>query len=205
VSNVDVNYDDDMLTFTAPIAILIFYSQDDLHESYWASLLNIYSILLTSIISVFKHSLSRFHAIIAAVIVGSPLTFYNFIYAVRSSLGHNHRLDRLFGKGQIKQRLLALLTVTIWGGFVIYLILPNHVSHFSQANCDKASPLVTQVFLAPFILFKPLVKEEKGLAVTLVVPLLLIMTSWGVAIYLRRKALWAHAGRNKRPSFWVVW
>jgi hypothetical protein len=190
---------------TLCLTILIFYSSADLRESYWASLLNIYSILLTSTISIAQRNLTRFHAIVAAVIVGSPLTMYNFAYATRSWYGHHHRLDRLFGQGQLKQRLLALLTVGLWAAFVIYLLLPRDVSRFAQSNCDKDSPLVKRVFLAPFILFDGAISEDKSLAAVMVAPFIVIILSWTAAIYLRKEALWNHSGVRKRPAFWVVW
>jgi hypothetical protein len=120
-------------------------------------------------------------------------------------MGHSHRLDGLFGSGRIKQRIFALVTVGYWLGFSVYLLLPRDATRFAQSNCDEASLLVKQIFLAPFIMIIAIATTSAVATIAFFIPLLLVILSWVWAVFHRRNALWTYTGHRKRPTFWVVW
>ena len=185
-------------------AILLFYSPESVKESFFSSILTIYSILITCLISIFQKNLTKFHALIAATIVGSPLTMYMGLYALRSLWGNKHRLDDIVGRGKIVQRTMVLGTVAIWMAFVIYLLLPSNISYFAQASCDQYSLLVKFFFFIPILLFAAAVIYAPVLAAAAVTPIIGVALSWVLIIIIRRRTIWPNAS-TKRWQFWAVW
>lgn len=189
-------------------AIMLFFSDepDEVAEAYWSQILTLYSILVAAAISVFKTSLTKFHAIVAVELVASPLTFYLAIYAIRSFFNHEHRLDRLLGRGKLHYRMMAIGTLAVLVAFFIYILLPSHIQKFSQASCDAKSVLIKLNFFLPVIFFAALFTYG-GLvpSVLVTLPFILIAFSWVATVYIRRHELWYKTGKRENPSFWSVW
>jgi hypothetical protein len=122
-------------------------------------------------------------------------------------LGHKHRMDQVLGKGHLLKRMVALGTIVIWLAFFVYTLLSSNVSNFSQPSCDNRNKIVRLSYLAPFLLLLGRVDEgDDWLAVLVILPLLAIITAWGIAIHRRRRPLWYIAnGTRRTPGFWVVW
>lgn len=179
----------------------MFYSPENVKEAFWSSVLTLYSILITSCISIFQKELSKFHALIAASIVGSPLTFYMGVYAIRSQFGHAHRLDAVMGKGKILQRLIVIGTVAIWIAFVIYILLPSNLAYFAQAACDPWVIIVKYFFFVPIILFAAGIDVSPKWTAAACTPLVAVALSWGIIIIMRRKTVWP----TKSTSWWQFW
>jgi hypothetical protein len=101
---------------TYATAILVYYSRDieKIKDSYWAQNFTVYSVLVAAAIGMAKQNLSKMHTIVAMEFVGSPLTFYMAFYAIRSFLGNQHRLSKLFDGPRWWYRIVALCTFAIW-------------------------------------------------------------------------------------------
>jgi hypothetical protein len=108
-------------TFTS--ALLVFYGEnfedtfceDNLVSSYLAltfssdtTLLQLYSILVTAVLTVMQKGLTKLHAVTALSMVASPVTIYILVYSLRNVFGSQTRLDSLIGKGKIAQKALVM-------------------------------------------------------------------------------------------------
>jgi hypothetical protein len=187
-----------------PTAILMSYSKDmdKIKDAYWAQTLSMYSVMIAAAIGMVKHNISKFHSVVATTLVGSPLTFYMALYALRSCFGHQHRLHELFDTNvrcSILRRIVAFGTLMTWIAYVgSSLLSPD--TQFAQSSCQARMswdhavllPILDSVFSPANYASIPL-----GIAV--------IMGSWGFAIYRHRKALWHKDGVKGWPTFFDVW
>jgi hypothetical protein len=70
--------------------------------------LQLYSILVTAVLTVTKNGLTKLHAVTALLMVASPVTVYILVYSLRNVLGSRTRLDDLIGHGKIMQKALIM-------------------------------------------------------------------------------------------------
>jgi hypothetical protein len=101
-------------------AVLIYYSgdMDQVRDAYWAQNFTVYSVLVAAASGMYQHSISKLHTIIAMEFVGSPLTFYMAVYAIRSINGNKHRMSELFDGRRFWYRITALMTFVVWVVFL---------------------------------------------------------------------------------------
>jgi len=189
------------------VAILIFHQRDQesINQNFWAQIMSLYTLIFACGISILLDTLTRFHAILTIAMAGSPLTFYIFVYALRSIWDGQHRLASVVGKGQILPRTLVLSALGIWIALFIYILMPSH-ANFYQRSCENAfegiNALILRYFYAlPILLFIDASTEGKWLGSS---PLLLTTLAWTIAIILQRKNIWP-TGERYRPRFRKVW
>lgn len=72
------------------------------------TLLQLYSILVTAVLTVVQKGLTKLHAVTALGMIASPVTIYILVYSIRNALGGHTRLDALVGKGKIAQKVLVI-------------------------------------------------------------------------------------------------
>lgn len=162
-----------------------------------------YSLLLTASISIFRHELSKFHALTVSVIVASPLTIYLVIYSIRAMWRGQHRLENVLGQGHLMKRLFVLFGAAIWIALTTYTFIPGNASHFAQASC-KPRPLLLNFFLiTPITVGLQKRKTEPWLIGVVALPLFLIVLAWVTAILLKRRVIWP-PGEPYRVNFWKV-
>jgi hypothetical protein len=186
------------------LAILMFYSHkhEEVKSAYWSQNFTTYAILIGAFISVLKDQLTKFHAMVAIQIVGSPLLFYMAIYAIRTFFGNKHRLDVLMGKGNIGYSVVAVTTLVIWIACVFFTLLPNDKRHFAQFNCQsKAKEMFLRPFTVPYYVI-----EELPIAGGVTVALwILTIAGWTLAVWLRYRELWYRTGTRKFPGVMAIW
>lgn len=184
--------------------ILLFYSPESVKESFFSFILTIYSLLITCAIYIFESNLSKFHALVAATTVASPLTVYMGFYALRSVWGYKHRLETVVGKHETLKRAMVLGTVTVWIAFAIYLLLPGSISQFAQASCDHYPVSSKAFFLFPVLLFAEAVLYAPQLAAAITAPILAVVLSWTLIIVIGRRTIWPNAS-TKGWQFKAAW
>ncbi|KAJ7442157.1 hypothetical protein B0H11DRAFT_2251599 [Mycena galericulata] len=174
--------------FTSIVAaILVLYSPEDVISSFFAQLLNVYSLIVAAIIAIAGHNLTKMHSIVALTLAASPLSVYLVFYVFRSLLGKHTRLNAVFGSGKWLNRLLVLVMIPLWAGVLVFTALPTATWNFQQAACDAtvADHHITSLFFLPFIEFFA-VFPEAGAAI-----IVSVVAMWGTAIYRLRKVIWA--------------
>jgi hypothetical protein len=151
-----------------------------------------------------------------SILVGSPVTLYLWIYALRTLFGKPHRLSTTLGppdesrpslrKWRVRQvvsLLLVLAALCLWLTLVIFVYTsPAH--QFSQPTCTHTVwDMLIELFYAAGAMFivagftvSPL------LAAILALPFVGTALAWVVAIVLQRRQIW-EAGYSLR--FWRVW
>ncbi|KAJ6542620.1 hypothetical protein B0H19DRAFT_1171094 [Mycena capillaripes] len=172
-------------------AILVLYSPEDVTSSFFAQLLNVYSLIVAAIVSIAGHNLTKLHSVTALTLAASPLSLYLIMYVFRSLLGKQTRLEAVFGSGQYLNRVLVLIMLPLWASVLAFTALPTSVWEFQQAACDTdvASNHVASLFFLPFIIFFT-TYPEAGAAI-----IMSIAVTWGVAIWRLRKIIWAKHDR----------
>jgi len=193
---------------------LVFYLPDEVEVAFWAQVLSVYSLLLTCGISILKVQLTRIHAILTAATAGSPLNVYIALYAIRSIFGGKHRLAAIVGPKKFIPRTVVLAGVGVWTGVVVYIILPDHLSHFTQTACEK-SPVfndtdghargatfvqtIVQYFLfMAFVVLHEISETSILWTVMATMPIILAVASWVIAILRRREEIWQGKGYSPR-------
>ena len=180
-------------------------------ETFWSQLLTVYSLLITSVVSISKSELTRIHAVMATGLTGSPLSIYIFVYAIRSLWGGGDRMHIILGKGRILSRTLVLMSFALWAALIFYILKPGS-EHFAQRSCEKEySPLVFRgFFFLPIVLITLLfrdrdTREVAGALIFLAgLPLACVAAAWLFAIIRRRKDIWP-AGQPWRFRAYKVW
>ncbi|KIJ50521.1 hypothetical protein M422DRAFT_245142 [Sphaerobolus stellatus SS14] len=180
--------------------LIIYYDPASLSDPFWAQLLNIYSVLISNVISVAESNLTRIHAVIATGLVGSPLNFYLFFYAVRSIWG-GERMKKILRK-DLCTRILSILAWTIWITLVIYILVPD-TQHFSQRSCQiQYNPLIFKgFFFLPLVVLHLLFKTQDHI-VTEIAGFLLFLALLPVAITI---LAWVVAIVRSREEIWPIW
>ncbi|CAK5271134.1 unnamed protein product [Mycena citricolor] len=179
-------------------AILLFFSPNDVTSSFYAQLLNIYSLIIAAIFSIIGHNLTHLHCVIALALAASPLTIYLVLYVLRSLFGKQTRLDVVFGPGHFLNRALVLVGIPLWIAVLVFAALPSATYTFQQAACDSliANNHVTILFFTVFfILFLRSGFLLILMALTLVIP-------WTIAIYRARKSIWAKKRKFPLVRIW---
>ncbi|KAJ7468542.1 hypothetical protein FB451DRAFT_1479899 [Mycena latifolia] len=92
--------------------ILVLYSPQDVASSFFAQLLNVYSLIVAAIISIAGKNLTKMHSVIALTLA-SP---------------------SVFGLGIYLNRVLVLLMLPLWAAVLSFTALPTS---FQQAVCDS--------------------------------------------------------------------
>ncbi|KAF7297181.1 hypothetical protein MIND_00951200 [Mycena indigotica] len=172
-------------------AILVLYSPADVTASFFAQLLNVYSLVIAAIVSIAGHNLTKLHSVIALTLASSPLSLYLIFYVVRSMLGKTTRLQAVFGPGMHLNRAMVLLALPLWVSVLVFTTLPTSTWHFNQAACDTEVAMnhIASLFFLPFIIFFVEYPEVGALIVASVV------FSWGTAIWRTRAIIWAKGDR----------
>ncbi|KAJ7239965.1 hypothetical protein B0H12DRAFT_1237447 [Mycena haematopus] len=172
-------------------AILILYSPENVASSFFAQLLNNYSLIVAAIVSIAKHNLTKLHSVIALTLAASPLSLYLIMYVFRSLLGRQTRLQAVFGPGMYINRALVLIMLPLWASVLGFTTLPTSTWQFQQAACDTqiASNHIASLFFLPFIMFFVSSPEIGALVIASIVIL------WGTAIWRLRKIIWAKHDR----------
>ncbi|KAJ6589109.1 hypothetical protein B0H19DRAFT_1102944 [Mycena capillaripes] len=188
------------LYFTSLVsAILVLYSPEDVKDSFFAQLLNVYSVIVAAMIAIAEHNLTRFHSVVALTLAASPLSLYLLAYVVRSLFGRHTRLDGVFGTGKYLNKFLVLLMLPLWVAVLSFVALPTASWEFQQAACDSlaADGSVVSLFFLPFIVFFAVFPEVGAIIVAI------FLLVWGTAIYRLRKIIWKK--HNKILPFGRLW
>ncbi|THH29813.1 hypothetical protein EUX98_g4369 [Antrodiella citrinella] len=188
------------------LSIIIFYSPEDAQTALWSQLLTMYSLLLTCVISVSQRSLSRLYALLAVVIVGSPLSIYLVIYAFMSFFHRRHRLARVFGEGQFISRTLVVIAGGLWVALITFSMILSDRAHFAQSSCDELYGSMGAIYVIPLLFFHDALTVNLGVGMLLILPLIFTGVAWATALILQRKAIWPSGERWRwRPHFGRIW
>ncbi|TCD68777.1 hypothetical protein EIP91_009790 [Steccherinum ochraceum] len=192
------------------LSLLIFYSPEDASAALWSQILTMYSFLITSWISISQARLSRLYGVLAAFMVGSPLSLYLIVFAVMSFWTPKHRLNHLLGKGHWFTRILIIGAGLLWLALFIFSTVQATGPFFAQASCDNlyshttVGPLTVYMLVVPFLLFAETTQEHLSWGYLVIVLISLTFLSWVVAILLQRKNIW-RPGAKWRPHFVRIW
>ncbi|KZT18403.1 hypothetical protein NEOLEDRAFT_1143422 [Neolentinus lepideus HHB14362 ss-1] len=154
----------------------------------WAQLLTIYSILISTCISVLHgNQLGRVHAELALLIVGSPLTCHMWMQTTYSLI-HFRRVK--WDASSITRHLLLISVFAIYVSFVVFSMVAKAGMLFSQESCYKQKV----GFFMPFFLL-----TLGGLSICTIDFLcvsLFVIVEWN-----RRKSMWL----QKRGRWYLTW
>lgn len=190
----------------------MLYSPKFAQEAFWSQILSVYSLLITCGVSVSRGDLTHFHAAIAVVLSGSPLTAYLFGYAIVSFWYHKHRLNVIVGEGRLFIRLLIILAGLIWISLFVYILADKRLTHFAQASCAKeGNDVVGYLYVLPLVLlylfarFGSNIPAISRLVLGVVFGIIgFTVASWIVAIILQRRMIWRD-GERWSPRFGRTW
>ncbi|TFK50512.1 hypothetical protein OE88DRAFT_263931 [Heliocybe sulcata] len=174
--------------FTSFATACLLEIASDKNELVWSQLITIWSILVSTCISIAHgRQLGRVHAELALLIVGSPLTCSMWTRTV-VSLRHFRR--HKWGAVSITRQFLLICAFVTYIVFAVLSRLPNTGRLFSQESCYQKD---INVF-APFFLL-----TDVGLytcSIALAIVSLLSIVEWN-----RRKVAWL----EKRGNWYLRW
>ncbi|KAH8822757.1 hypothetical protein DL96DRAFT_1619102 [Flagelloscypha sp. PMI_526] len=136
---------------TLCLGILLLYSPPKARGSFWSLMLYVYSLLLTTLISISNRGITRFHSEITLQLAGSPLILWLCVHSIMGLIGRKHRLQDIFSRDW--KNLPA--TFVILGAFILWIVIlgwsesGDHLGRFLQPACDlrsgmgKAEPIIT--------------------------------------------------------------
>lgn len=181
---------------------MLYSEEDKVVEAFYAQLLSTYSLVVSAVIAIAKHQLTRLHAVAALSLAGSPLMFYLTLYAFKEVLGRETRITHVFTDLKGTKLTLVLLLFPLWLAVLIFLALPRHIWQFQQAACDHLlkDHVVWNVFVISAISFIP--RTQKIVFASLSGLLLL---SWILAIVLQRDEIQRLQDEEGKFVFAATW
>ncbi|KAH8823467.1 hypothetical protein DL96DRAFT_1617668 [Flagelloscypha sp. PMI_526] len=203
---------------------LLQFDEGEIEGTFSTHMMYVYSILISAAISISKQKMTIFHSEVIAMILGSPLTFSLFIYAILGTFGHDHRagLNKILGPlpNTRVYRLLAVGGFVIWLAGVIYMELPSNHTKFAQYACDYREPSdalfllsVLPYFSMAFIIHWATSKDAHGRAdaspLILAIPVGITLLAVIVSIFVARKELFGSRTKDSKKGFissiWSGW
>ena len=142
------------LMFTSCPGILVTWSPEDVDVGIRATLIQIYPILLSTLLSINRQTLSLFDATYALLLTSSPLTGYLIITSFCDLLGFETNLFKRIKSGRRAIRILGALIPFLWIGLSMSLRLSDQAfvgSEYCRSSSFKEwlSDLYHS-FLTPF-------------------------------------------------------
>lgn len=175
------------LTTSAP-AILIFHAPKRVKNVFYYQILNVYALLITCLVPLFRGNITRLHASVATFLATSPVLIYFLVYSIRAFWGQ-HRLDTVLGRERYLNRGLVFFAAGMWIYILIFTSLGSTRDYFAQGSCYTATPQETLVYTPIYVLM-----FTGGISVWL----------WPVSIVVARKEIWP-PGESYKPKFATVW
>ncbi|KAI0795499.1 hypothetical protein C8Q75DRAFT_746302 [Abortiporus biennis] len=186
------------------LSVLLFYSPEDAQTAFWAQMITVYSMIAGVGISIIRSDITRFHSVVAVVMIGSPLNFYLIVYAVISFWYSKHRLVVLFGPGRIINRVFVIVAGALWITLLAITFSDGYKKNFKQISCDDGNltgAISRLAYVFPFFVIPVL---SAGVDVAFLLPICLTIIGWIVAIVLQRKYIWRQ-GERWSPHFGRIW
>ncbi|KAJ7127272.1 hypothetical protein C8R43DRAFT_1211123 [Mycena crocata] len=210
------------------LGIIVMYNPEESSDAVWTQILTVYSLLVSGVIAIGTHGISRFHSGQTVFLVMSPLSIALFVYAILGSLGRGHRLDNILS-GERKNHLPRILVVIfplVAFALMIFTSLAND-NHFTKTSpCDSLGDKGAGAAIIYNFLFIPYV----GVAIVLLAivgnlgptaagdatstailigsaaPVILVAISFTCAVMRSRKALSGQLRLEEGQwKFWVLW
>ena len=135
--------------FSLCIGILITWSPMDIDEGFQASLLQIYPVLLSTLLSINRHQLSLFDANFALIISSSPLTVYLVAASTCNLLGIKTGLYKRIKSHRLATSVVGAFVLVLW--FTLDSILTLSDRAFIGSESCKGKTF--GYWLAQFITF----------------------------------------------------
>jgi hypothetical protein len=85
------------------------------------------------------------------------------------------------------------------------LALGRNHTHYAQSNCAHRMKVIEWIYLLPIAGIIGLAETGVEAGLVVATPPGLVVISWAVAIFLRRRTLWYKNGVFQWPSFFAVW
>ncbi|KAH8823401.1 hypothetical protein DL96DRAFT_272718 [Flagelloscypha sp. PMI_526] len=194
---------------------LLHFDEEGIQESFTAHLLYVYSLLISTAISIGKQSLTKFHTEVIAMLLGSPLTFALFVYAILGTFGVRHRggVNGILGPGRktIIYRLLAIIAFVFWLAGLIYTEDRHSLKIFAQWACDDRNiPLLYFLSILPYvsvILFLREAIEDSSVDwLYFIIPVAVYVVAITVGILFARKELFHRkVTATRKGIWWRIW
>ncbi|KAF8205484.1 hypothetical protein K438DRAFT_1963926 [Mycena galopus ATCC 62051] len=206
------------------LGIVLMYSPAESATAVWTQLLTVYSLLVSGIIAIGSHSLSRFHTGMTVFLVMSPLSSSLLIYAVLGFCGRPHRLDTILsGRREHLIPRLLVIAYAVTGLAILIFTGTSNEDHFSPNPCESdgayktASAVLTNLLFIPYagvalVMLLASVAASSGddilagIAFGAMIPFLLVWVSFLCGVILQRHQLAQEfRAQNKRWKIWVTW
>ena len=131
------------------VALLLWTSPHNAFRAFWPQLINISSVLAGCLITLVNGQLSRFHAMVAAMLIGSPTTLYIWINSARTLWTKHPGAHGPTGKfvGW------AGMMVSMFSWYTLVISASSNGLGFSQDACDWLSS--TMKYYPVAIVFPP--------------------------------------------------
>ncbi|KAJ6562138.1 hypothetical protein B0H19DRAFT_1068815 [Mycena capillaripes] len=210
------------------ILVRVSGTPEEASAGVWTQLLTVYSLLISGVISIRSHTLSRFHAGMTVFLVMSPLSATLVVYAILGFCGRSHRLDSILSKrrAHLLPRVLIIIFGLISLAFLIFAGLASDKYFTPVSPCDSIEDKGVSAVLFDGFIFIPYVGvamvilvitalygptaagDATSIAVTIgaSTPFILLVIALICAIIKSRHALAEQFRiRNNRWKFWVFW
>ncbi|KAJ7843024.1 hypothetical protein B0H13DRAFT_2413152 [Mycena leptocephala] len=212
------------------LGIVGMYNPEEASDTVWAQLLTVYSLLVSGIIAIVTHGLSRFHSGMTVFLVLSPLSATLVVYAILF-FGRDHRLRNILSPSR-EHLLPRVLVIASWLLSLALLILTSisNDTHFTAVSpCDDLVDKGAGAAIMYNLIFIPYVGvaiallfiigsygpdatggDRTSLSVVIVgsAPFILLFVSVVCAVIKSRHSLRGQVSTqniNKRSKFWGYW
>ncbi|KLO18307.1 hypothetical protein SCHPADRAFT_936375 [Schizopora paradoxa] len=203
------------------LSITVLYSPEDMTGAFYGQLLQIYSLVIATIVAIGSRQLSRLHANFVLFAVSSPLSLYIVTHAfVRSVSRKDTRLKPIFGYDTEEElgiqggrvvppvwmarlnRALVLILVPVW--LVIFVITLMKKDWFIQESCGLRvyqGQVVDELLMVPAIFFASRSLNQQR---AIVGSFSVIVIAW-IAAIIRTRNLWYDRSSLDLKEPWGLW
>ncbi|KAJ7126669.1 hypothetical protein C8R44DRAFT_779216 [Mycena epipterygia] len=210
------------------LGIVVMYNPEEASAGVWTQLLTVYSLLISGIIALGTHNLSRFHSGMTVFLVLSPLSSTLVVYAILGFCGRSHRLDSILSsrRQHLLPRVLVIVSWLLSLALLIFTSISNDRHFTAVSPCDSlvdkgAGPAVLySLIFVPYVgvaivilsiieIYGPTAAgnvTDKAVIIGGSAPFILLIIALGCALVKSRHSLAEQFKiQNNRWKLWVFW
>jgi len=139
------------VTFPSHLGIVVTWSPGDVDVGIQSLLIQLYTILLSTLLSINRQQLSRYDALFALTLSSSPLTVYLVVASICDLFGIHTGLYKRIKSHRLIIRTFGALLLLVWAG--LSMTRTMSASAFKDSSCNTGTFVDWLWYIVGFLMY----------------------------------------------------